>query len=698
MHIEAGQIQLALALAGIALSLATAVLALVRDHRSIAYRAFAFGMVALAAETILSVFAGGAVWSEDAIGWGKWRLIAGAFVPGSWLLFSLSYSRQNYRQFVNEWKWVILVSFAAPLLLVSVAGDYLFAEYKYLFTKQIWLLVLGPSGYVFQVLMLLFSVIILANLEKTLRTSYGAIRWQIKFSVLGIGLIFAARVYTSTQALLYSMVDTQLFAINSSVLIAANVLLVLSALRNRLREATIYVSQDFLYSSLTLLACGFYMFMLGITVKLASYLGFSELLLQNALIVLLAMLGTATLLLSDHMRYKIRRYIHHHFRRPFHDYRKVWTEFTHKTGSLTDLRQLCDAIAKTVSETFQASAVSIWLADEDLHGPVLTGSTALPVGQPGIEAIDKGVAVLVERMHGQQGPVDLYSADWELFSEPIRGYLEDVKIRYSVPLAAGGTFIGILTMNTRTGPPLSIEDFDLLKTLAEQAAVLLLNQRLFDNIGRAREMQAFQALSAFFMHDLKNVASTLNLTLQNLPVYYDNPEFRADALKTISFSREKIQKMCCQLSVLNQKFEIQRRESDVNEIITSTLSGLNLNGVVLANLNPLPKTSLDSEQIQTVILNLILNANEAAAGNGEIRIETGTDKDHVIVTVTDNGCGMSSEFVRNDLFRPFKTTKKSGSGIGLYQCKKIVEAHGGWIEVKSQEGCGSTFRMLLPLK
>jgi putative PEP-CTERM system histidine kinase len=697
MNIETVHIQLALAFAGIALSIVTAVLALWRDFRSPAYLAFAFGMTALAAETVLSLLAGGAVWPDDAIGWAKWRLAAGALIPGSWLLFSLSYSRQNYKQFVKGWKWIILASFAVPVLLVSVAGGHLFIGSKYIFTKHIWLLALGPSGYAFHVFLLLFSVLILVNLEKTLRTSYGAIRWQIKFSILGIGLIFAARIYTAAQTLLYSIVDTRLFAINSSVLVVANILLIVSALRNRLREATIYVSQDFLYNSLTLLASGFYLLMLGITVKLAIYLGLSEMLFQSAFIVLLALLGAAALLLSEHVRYKLRRFIHRHFRRPFYDYRKIWTDFTHKTGSLTDTRLLCSAVAKTVSETFLASAVSIWLVDEDLRRPVLTGSTALSAGQAGSESAGNEAAVLVERMRGQHEPADLESPGWELFSEPLGSFLEGAKIRYCVPLAAGGEFIGVLTMNNRTGPPFSIEDFDLLKTFADQAAALILNQKLFESLGRAREMQAFQSLSAFFMHDLKNIASTLSLTLQNFPVHYDNPEFRTDALKMISNSREKIGKMCGQLSVLNQKFEIRKSECDLNEIVAATLSNLNLNGVLVTNLNPLPKTLLDPEQMQTVILNLVLNADESLARNGETRIETCRDKDKLVLSIIDNGSGMSSEFIKKDLFRPFRTTKNGGSGIGLYQSRKIVEAHGGTIEVQSLEGSGSTFRVILPV-
>jgi putative PEP-CTERM system histidine kinase len=421
-------------------------------------------------------------------------------------------------------------------------------------------------------------------------------------------------------------------------------------------------------------------------------------LFQTGFVISLGCLGIAVLLLSEHLRYKIRRFVYRHFKRPYYDYRKIWIDFTEKTVSLIDTQHLCDAIAKTVSGTFLTSAVSIWLFDEDLNQTVLVGSTALSP-QTGDEGFEKELELLIERMRDRKEPVDLTrtGSDDRSYSEVSTKLLEEAKIRCCVPLAAGGKFLGILTLNDRIGVPFSIEDFDLLKTLADQAAGLILNHKLFESLGRAKEMQAFQTLSAFFAHDLKNVASTLSLTLQNLPILYDNPEFRVDALKMISNSVEKIKRMCGQLSMVNQKFELQKNECDLNELVVTTLADLSFNGKVATNLEPVPKAVLDSEQIRKVILNLLLNANEASGDCGKIRVETGRDGDHLVFSVIDGGCGLPREFVKRSLFHPFRTTKERGSGIGLYQCKMIVEAHNGKIEVLTREGCGSTFRVLLPL-
>jgi putative PEP-CTERM system histidine kinase len=693
MAIDFSDTHFAIAVTGIVLSVATAVLALVRDFRSVAYRAFAVGMIALCAETIFFLLGLKATRFYEAMGWAKWMLTASAFLPGSWLIFSFTYSRENYKEFLSKWKWTVIAAIVLHLTLVFLGREYLFGGSAYVTSTGYWIISLGWSGYAFYICFLLSSVLILANLERTLRSSPGKIRWQIKFSLIGIGALFAARIYTSTQVLLFSAMDSKLLAINSSVLVVASILIIFSAIRNRLQRVSIYVSQDVLYSSLTILIVGLYLLIVGIITKVVLYLGISDILFQNAFIVFLALVGMAILLFSEHLRYKIRKFVHQHFSRPHHDYRKIWTDFTQKTSSLIDLRHLCAAVARTVSKTFLTSCVSIWLLEDDLNHPVLVASTALPLSQA--DEIDPRLIALAGKMNEQREPVDLER--FENGSQVSKEFLEEFKIRYCAPLVAGSEFVGFLTLNNPTGLPFSIEEFDLLKTLADQAAGLILNHKLFENLGRAKEMQAFQTLSAFFVHDLKNVASTLSLTLQNMPLHYDNPEFRSDALKTISNSVAKVQKMCGQLSLLNQKFELQRCECDLNELVTSTVSNLNLKNAIATDLNPLPKSLLDPEQLQKVILNMVLNASEAGDGQVQIKVETCQTGNNLVISISDNGCGMSRDFIKGSLFHPFRTTKARGSGIGLYQSKMIVEAHRGRIEVQSVEGCGSIFKVFLPL-
>jgi signal transduction histidine kinase len=204
-------------------------------------------------------------------------------------------------------------------------------------------------------------------------------------------------------------------------------------------------------------------------------------------------------------------------------------------------------------------------------------------------------------------------------------------------------------------------------------------------------------MAAFFVHDLKNAASTLNQMLQNLPVHYDDPEFRADALRGISKTVTHINRLISRLGLLRHELKIEAVPADLNELVDHVLTGIERSpGFVLTKeIQPLPKVSFDRDQMHKVITNLVLNATEAVPAGGSVRVATSQENGWAVLSVTDNGCGMSPDFLAQSLFRPFQTTKKNGLGIGMFQSKMIIEAHGGRIAVQSEAGKGTTFRVFL---
>jgi putative PEP-CTERM system histidine kinase len=219
-------------------------------------------------------------------------------------------------------------------------------------------------------------------------------------------------------------------------------------------------------------------------------------------------------------------------------------------------------------------------------------------------------------------------------------------------------------------------------------------------VGRARELDAFRLMSTFFVHDLKNAASSLNLTLKNLPVHFDDPAFRDDALRTIGNTARRIDDMIARLSALRDRPETARVEADLNQLVDQALGSVNgmSDITVTKELQPLPSIMADREQIQSVVTNLVLNARDAIGQGGVIQVRTQNHGQRVLLSVADNGCGMSPAFVKDSLFRPFQSTKKKGLGIGLFQCRAIVQAHGGGMQVESEEGKGTTFLVSLPVK
>jgi putative PEP-CTERM system histidine kinase len=244
------------------------------------------------------------------------------------------------------------------------------------------------------------------------------------------------------------------------------------------------------------------------------------------------------------------------------------------------------------------------------------------------------------------------------------------------------------------------QDYDLLKCIGDHIAAGLLNTRLSQKLLQAKELEAFQTMSAFFVHDLKNTANTLNLMLQNLPVHFDDPAFRADALRGVSKTVTHINRLIGRLGSIRHELQIKPVESDLNELIAKSLAGWeDVAGINLKkDLAPLPKVLFDPEQMLKVTTNLIFNAREAVPqASGQVQIKTAQSNGWAVLSISDNGCGMSPEFLSRSLFRPFQTTKKNGLGIGMFQSKMIVEAHKGKIEVESETGKGTTFRVFLPL-
>jgi len=698
------ELTMVLSYAAAGASLILALFVLYRDWHSFVHRIFAVGMVVLAFEAIFTCLSINAIMPEDVAYWLRVRNFSTALLPGIWLLFSLSFSRANYKEFISRWKWIAGGLFLLPLATVAFFSESFFIGSPLLSPTLIWLVKIGWPGYAFNLLILVSAIIILMNLERTLRNSVGHMRWQIKFMILGIGCIFAVRIYTASQTMLFHALNASLELVNTGVLLLGGILTVWSLFRTRLLNLDVFLSQSFLYNSFTILFVGVYLIVVGALAKLALHFDSGHNIPFSAFFVLLALLGLSILLLSDRLRRKMKRFISRHLQRPLYDYQKEWLKFTGKTVSVTDIKKLCNVVVNMISKTCDIMSVTIWILDESGEQVNIGGSTVFSKGKPSeIKSIENEMIEFVKIFRRENVPFDFDYSKEDLPSEykDLReDFFTDARIRYCIPLTAGDSLLGLLTVSNRVGgDDFSVEDFDLLVTMANQVAANLQSLMLSERLTEAREMEAFQKMSAFFVHDLKNLASKLSLTMQNLPIHFDNPEFRCDALQSISQSVDKIKLMSSRLTSLSQKLAVHPAEASINDVVSATLAGLDgsLKETITEQLQPVPPVEIDSEQIQNVLTNLILNANEATGETGEIAIVTGQRDGWVFIAVHDNGSGMSQNFIERSLFHPFQTTKQKGMGIGLYHSKTIIEAHKGRIEVESEEGKGSVFRVVLPM-
>lgn len=673
-----------------------------RERRSASFLAFAAGMLLFAVESVVVALSASEPQLEAVLDWQRIRLVLFSLMPGLWVFFSFTYARGNHKEFVARWRWVILVAFVLPPVLACsffsqiVSGVLVLPDHE-------WLFQLSLPGRALYLVFLLCAVLVMMNLERTFRTSVGTMRWRIKFMILGLGLLFAVRAYTNSDVLLFGGISSRLLTVNVVALFGSCLLMVRSLLRSGHFEVSVYPSHAVLHRSLTGLLTGAYLVIVGVFAVKVSHTGGDASFTLKAFFVLMALVGMTVVMLSDRVRFHTRRFVSRHFQRPLYDYRTVWRTFTHGIGSQPNEMELCRAAVRLVSDTFQVLSVTAWLVDDQEVKLSFAASTSISeskgvdLGPPTAEAIEVLRAL---RLHPDPIEIGLSKENWARALQRCHpDVFHGTGSRVCVPMIVGGHLVGLITLGDRVGGgAFSLQDFDLLRCVGDQVAAGLLNVQLAKKLLQAKEMEAFQTMSTFFVHDLKNTASTLNLMLRNLPVHFDDPSFRADALRGIGKTVEHINHLIERLSLLRHGLKIQVQPGDLNEAVARVCSAWKASPSIslVKELRPLPPVLVDQEQLHKVLLNLVLNADEAMSGKGEVRIETGQRDGWAFISVSDNGPGMEAEFIRRSLFKPFQSTKKRGLGIGLFQSKMIVEAHGGKLEVESVPGKGATFRVMLP--
>jgi putative PEP-CTERM system histidine kinase len=673
-------------------------------RRSLSHWTFVVGMLLLAGESgfsCLGLFAGQNGNLAGVVHWQIWQDFFTSLLPGVWLFFSLIYARGNSREFLKYWRYTLIAALVLPAGLAVGLREGLLVAVQ---VKEKLTLGWSNAGMLLHLCVLLSSVLVLMNLERTFRATVGMMRWRIKFMVLGLGALFLARIYTSSQILLFHHLDPSLDGVNAGALLVGCFLILRSLMRSGHFDVNVYPSHSVIHNSLILLLGGVYLLVVGLLANIARLFGGNTSVTLSAFVLLVGLVLLTVVLLSDRVRLYSKRFVSRHFQRPMYDYRTVWRRFTECTTSRMDQMELCRATVKLVAEIFQLLSVSIWLVDEKKTDLIFAASTSLSDSH-GAELTPPSIAALeiLTALRDHPEPIDI-NASKEIWAATLRNCHPDEFHkgggRICVPMIVGGDVLGFMTLGDRIGGlPFIHQDLDLLKCVGDQVAASLRNLQLSGKLLQVKELEAFQTMSAFFVHDLKNTASTLGLMLKNLPIHFNDPAFREDALRGVAKTVTHINNLISRLSLLRHGLEIRRAEADLNDVVNKALAAHKgaLEVEVLKDFQPLPKISIDPEQVNKVITNLVLNATEAVSKQGQVRIQTSRVNGWAVLAVADNGCGMSPEFLNRSLFRPFQTTKKAGLGIGMFQSKMIIEAHGGRIEVESQPGKGTTFRVLLPI-
>ncbi len=679
---------LTLSIIAAAASVLLALAVVFKYPKRLANISFSVGMVATAGVMFGDSMA--VVGPEGLVFWKTAVSLSESVMSLSWLLFALSFGRvSNINAFSKFSKALIFLSLGLFIFVFAVPQDAFFYSPEFKSEKTLFL---GNAGYLFNLLLLFYSIVAIVNLESALRSSSGTGRWQIKYMMLGVGGILALNIFYYSHALLYRSIDMSLLPVRICFFLFCIGFISYSILKRRFMDVEISVSRGVFYRTLSIFVVGFYLLGLGLVGEGMRYFGPQ---LGKNIMTFLSLAGAIVVLviiLSEQLRNKVMVFINKNFYSQKYDYRTQWLQFTQTISAGHSYDELLVSIAGGFKDAIGARGASVWLKEKG-NGEyffVKGIDAAAPKGKPGEGIInfmrDKGWVINVKDSKCS----NIVSQDEE--------FISNNRVSLIVPLLDKNNLIGfVVLLEGLADSDYNYEDFDFLKALARQATFAVMNAALTEELAEARAMEAAGKVSSFIMHDLRNAASMLPLILQTAEDHMDNPEFQKDAIRTISKTSEKINNIMVKLGDLSKKTSLDLEESDLGMCVKIAIGELHFFGNAKVSYKELTtvKSKLDRDEIVKVFVNLIINALDATNYQGEIEVVVGEEKNMGFIRVSDKGCGMSSEFIDKKLFKPFHTTKKNGLGIGLYQCKTIIEAHSGKIKVNSKLGMGTDFFVYL---
>jgi putative PEP-CTERM system histidine kinase len=459
------------------------------------------------------------------------------------------------------------------------------------------------------------------------------------------------------------------------------------------------VSRRVVFHSAALFGSAIYLLAMGSVGYYLRYVGGSwgTVMQTGFLFGAISLLGV--ILFSGTARSWLKVSISKHFFRYNYDYREEWMRFTRTLSERGP--NLGERAIQALAALVESPAGTLWQHDTGGRFTAKAGwlaphtHVAEPDNTPFCRFLESTQWVIdvdeyVERPEKYEG---LALPDW-LLDTPRRWLV--------VPLMLQEKLFGFVVLQRARSPvKLNWEIIDLLEIAGSQAASYLAQENAANALMVARQFESFNRMSTFVVHDLKNLVAQLSLMNANAEKHKDNPEFQRDMLETLNHS---VQKMKLLLQKLSRTENAEKPQPlAVDQVVRQALA-------LKSAFEPQPQLLVeqagllvlaDRERLERVLGHLIQNAIEATPRDGHVLVRVGPASDGrenaVEIEITDTGEGMTEEFIRERLFKPFDSTKSAGMGIGVFESREYITELGGALEVTSQPALGTTFKVVLPL-
>lgn len=542
---------------------------------------------------------------------------------------------------------------------------------------------------------LVLALIGVVLLEQVYRSAGPEQRWALKFLAIALGAMFAYDIFLYSYAMLYRQLNVSAWAARGFVDALLVPLLLVAAARNRKWSLDVGVSRRAAFYTTSLLVVAVYIIATAIGGYYVSLYGGDWGRVAEITLVCLALLAALVLALSGQARARLRLFVHKHFFSLRHDYREEWLRLT---ATLSDAGiALPQRALQALAQIMDSPAGALFVRNDALEFTCATQWNMLPASDLKLAADTPAFEFMRARrwIYALDEPPPL--GDATLCAAPELAALPRAWLL--VPLVLGERVVGLVVLAQARAPrKLDWEDIDLLRAASSQIAATLAQAADASRLAEARQFEGFNRLTAFLMHDLKNIAAQQSLLLRNAERHKHNPAFVDDMLDTVANSVQRIGRLLDQLrgdaspaapgrvrlAVVLDKALAECRAQSPRPTLVAPTAALWIRA--------------DAEQLATVLGHVIRNAQDAAQAHGHVKLDVTQESGHAVIAIEDDGAGMDEAFIRDRLFQPFFTTKASkGMGVGAYQAREHVHALGGTVSVHSTPGEGTVFRIRLPL-
>ena len=579
-----------------------------------------------------------------------------------------------------------LVEALQPLLLVIAARVALIPELGALTLE------------VSQVLNLLVAVGALMLLHNVYAGAAASSRLILRWGTIGAAGVFAYDLNLFTISYFSGESPQLLFGLRGAF---CGVMAVFLAVGGNAQRAGLQFrpSRAVTFQTLSLLFIGTYILLMLLVTRSLSLIGGNVAPASQIVFLALAVVLAVFWIPSQRVRKLARVTLAKHLFQHRYDYREEWLRFTQTVGRGSSASaNFYERAIQAIADITDSPAGLLLVPDEEAQLE-LTQRWNWPMVDVPALAGDYALCGLLER-HNYILDLDEAQNGIEHQGELIEvpSWLLEADDAWAlVPLIHYDRLVGCIVLaRPRITRRLDWEDFDLLRVVGQQLASYLAEQAGQQALMDASRFDEFNRRMAFVMHDIKNLASQLSLLATNAQKHAENPEFRADMLVTLRKSSEKLNVNLARLGRYGSGPVDAISEVDLADTAKALEERFAPSHPVVVTSSRQATVLADAEGLEQALIHLVQNAIDASAGNAPIHISVSGDALQGTLDIVDAGCGMSPEFVRTGLFKPFVSSKQGGFGIGAFEAREMIKAMGGRLQVESREGVGTRFSIQLP--